>query len=271
LEAIVIFEKEKILNVDHIENAFTSFNDAKPFPHTVIDNFFNDEIARTFESEVPTYESDAWHHYNNQIEVKKVCNNWNIFPKLTYSVFKLLNSNWFITLLSEGTKEQSLYSDEGLNGGGWHIHSRGGKLNTHLDYSIHPKLGLERKLNIIIYLNSKWEKSWGGDLGLWAHDQENNAPGKLIKKITPKFNRAVVFDTTCNSWHGLPEPISSKNGECRKSIAVYYLKEPTKNISKRGKALFAPHGEQAEDSSVLELIKLRSNVESASKVYKDQE
>jgi len=32
------------------------------------------------------------------------------------------------------------------------MHAAGGNLNPHLDYSIHPKMGLQRKLNVIIYL-----------------------------------------------------------------------------------------------------------------------
>jgi hypothetical protein len=47
-----------------------------------------------------------------------------------------------------------LYPDPGLHGGGWHMHGAGGNLNPHLDYSIHPKSGLMRKLNIIIYLSN---------------------------------------------------------------------------------------------------------------------
>jgi Rps23 Pro-64 3,4-dihydroxylase Tpa1-like proline 4-hydroxylase len=36
------------------------------------------------------------------------------------------------------------------------------KLNVHLDYSIHPKLGLERRLNLVLYITSGWKPEWGG-------------------------------------------------------------------------------------------------------------
>jgi len=240
-----------------------------PFDHCVIDNFFKKEFALGLEKEFPDFNSDIWHSYNNQIEVKKLCNNWNNFPKLSYLVFNFLNSDEFLNILREGIfKETTLYSDAGLNGGGWHIHKKGGKLNTHLDYSVHPKLGLQRKLNIIIYLNSKWEKHWGGDLGLWSNESDKE-PGELIKEIEPKFNRAVLFDTTQNSWHGLPKPLKCPQGEYRKSMAVYYLCESPAKVSKRGKALFAPTPEQKGDKNILELIKKRSNVKTASEVYGD--
>ena len=53
----------------------------------------------------------------------------------------------------------------------------------------------------------------------------------------------------------------------RKSLALYYLCEPSAKVSKRGKALFSPSESQNDDKELLELIKLRSSVEFAHKVY----
>ena len=256
-----------MINKKSILKSLKSYGKSGPFDHCVIDNFFEKAIANQLEDEFPAFESDVWHKYNNEIEVKKVCNDWNAFPKLTYQVFNFLNSNEFIELLSVNILDKNkLFSDVGLNGGGWHIHKRGGKLNTHLDYSLHPKLGLQRKLNIIIYLNSKWEKEWDGKLGLWSNESDTK-PGNLAKEIEPKFNRAILFDTTQNSWHGLPNPVKCPENEHRKSLAVYYLCEPPENINKRGKALFAPTSSQENNEEVLELIKKRSNIDSSSSVY----
>ena len=63
-------------------------------------------------------------------------------------------------------------------------------------------------------------------------------------------------------------PINCPNGQLRKSLAIYYLCEPSENIDIRGKALFAPTEEQKSDKSVLDLIKKRSSVNTASSVYK---
>tara|TARA_B110000090_G_scaffold194323_1_gene229361 strand:+ start:1100 stop:1879 length:780 start_codon:yes stop_codon:yes gene_type:complete len=239
-----------------------------PFDHCIIDNFFENSIALELEKQFPKFDSDIWHQYNNAIEVKKVCNNWNVFPKLTYQVFNYLNSDGFLHILNSAIlKKHILHPDIGLNGGGWHIHKQGGKLNTHLDYSLHPKLGLQRKLNIIVYLNSSWEREWNGNLGLWSNESETE-PGELVKEIEPKFNRAVLFDTTQNSWHGLPKPLTCPENQFRKSIAVYYLCEPPENISDRGKALFAPTEDQVNDADVLDLIEKRSNINSAPSTYK---
>jgi len=150
-----------------------------------------------------------------------------------------------------------LYSDLRLNGAGWHIHKSGGKLNTHLDYSIHPKLGMQRKLNLIIYLSREWDTNWGG-LGLWGNDTPNE-PGPLIKTIDFKFNRAVIFDTTQNSWHGLPDQITCPPNFFRRSIALYYLCTPSIDAIPRGKALFSPSEMQCGNKEIEELIILRSS------------
>tara|TARA_Y100000748_G_scaffold254365_2_gene220319 strand:- start:415 stop:1191 length:777 start_codon:yes stop_codon:yes gene_type:complete len=255
------------INKKNFITSLKKFGQEGPFDHCVIDNFFKKSIATKLEKEFPSFEADIWHQYNNPIEVKKLCNNWNSFPETTYQVFNYLNSHEIVeTLRNEIFDKKMLYSDIGLNGGGWHIHKRGGKLNTHLDYSLHPKLGLQRKLNIIIYLNSSWKPKWGGNLGLWSNESEKK-PGNLVKEIEPKFNRAVLFDTTQNSWHGLPNPLKCPKNQYRKSLAVYYLCDPPRKVSKRGKALFAPTPDQEGDKSILKLIKTRSNIKTASKVY----
>lgn len=257
-----------MINEKSLLRALSNYGKNGPFDHCVIDNFFKKKIALQLENEFPNFNSEKWHKYNNAIEVKKTCNNWNVFPPVTYQAFSFLNSDNFLkTMRKVIFKNKKLFSDIGLNGGGWHIHKKGGKLNTHLDYSLHPKLGLQRKLNIIIYLNSNWRKEWGGSLGLWSNESDKK-PGKLVKKIEPKFNRAVLFDTTQNSWHGLPNPLNCPKNEYRKSIAVYYLCEPHKNVNERGKALFAPTDKQANDKAVIELIKKRSNIKTASSTYK---
>lgn len=245
------------------------FRGAKPFNHVVIDDFFEGPIAQGLADEFPDFESPIWAEYNNAIEVKKLCNRWDKFPKLTYSVFDYLNSPAFVEKMSILVGDK-LFPDPGLNGGGWHTHKAGGKLNTHLDYSIHPKLGLERRINIIVYVQPDWKPEYGGALGLWAPNEGGNGPGKLEVEVPCNFNRAVIFDTSQNSWHGLPEPVRSPEGTNRNSIAAYFLCEPRAGASERGKALFAPFGDQANDESILELIRLRSQVATSASVYGDK-
>lgn len=248
------------VNLESIENNFVNFKNKKPFPYAVIDNFFESDVALALANDFPEYESDAYNgSYINQIEIKKTCNIWDRFPPTTYKVLQFLNSHQFVNLLETLTEQPNLKVDFGLHGGGWHIHPPGGKLNVHLDYSIHPKIGLQRKFNLLVYLNPNWKLGWGGDLGLWS--SKDNQPHELIRSVEPKFNRAVIFDTTQNSWHGLEIPNMFPANENRKSIALYYLIDPIDGVDQRNRALFAPAENQKNDPAIIDLINRRSQIQ----------
>jgi Rps23 Pro-64 3,4-dihydroxylase Tpa1-like proline 4-hydroxylase len=268
MASIQVAVTESLLNETvNLEDLIAVFDQGEPFRHVVIDNFLREDVAHAVAEEFPTFDGPAWSVYNNAIEVKKALNHWDRFPKNTYSLFNFLNSDEFVAEMSKLAGVR-VWADPGLHGGGWHTHAAGGKLNTHLDYSIHPKLGLERILNLIIYITPDWQEEYGGALGFWADD--DGKPGELRKQIPSLFNRAVIFDTSQRSWHGLPEPVRCPPIKARNSLAVYYLCEPRTNAADRGRALFAPHGDQADDPKVLELIKLRSQVSTSHNVYRTE-
>ena len=256
-----------MIDYENFDKAVKYYGNSGPFDHCVIDNFFSKDFAKILESEMPDYNSDLWFVYNNSIEHKKTQNSWEKFPTNTYRAFAELQSAEMTNRLSD-LLGCPLYVDHGLHGGGWHIHGTGGNLNPHFDYSIHPKMKLERVLNIIIYISSDLRPENGGDMGLWSHDAEKGQPGDLVQEIMPVFNRAVLFNTTQNSWHGMSKPLDVQEGVYRKSLAIYYLRDPAPGADTRGRALFAPREEQRGDETVLETIRLRSNVSTSSEVYR---
>lgn len=254
-----------MINIARLAAAAKNFKNSQPFDHCVIEGFFDDDVALEIEKECPKFEDSLWHVYDNSIEVKKTTNVWYNFGPKTYQALAYLNSPAFVNMISDHLRLPGLKADVGLHGGGWHVHGNGGLLNPHLDYSIHPKLGLQRKLNLIVYLNSSWQDDWGGQLGLWEDSQDS--PGSLIKSVTPRFNTAILFDTTQKSWHGLVETVKTPPGQVRRSLAVYYMVEPQIDADKRGKALYAPTKDQQGDDEVLDLIKKRADLESAHETY----
>ena len=246
------------------------FLSAEPFNHVIIDDFFLPEVAEKLVAEFPAYDAEGvWNaHYNNPIENKKACNHWDKFPRTTYAAFHYLCGTGFENIVSEITGNTGIQADVGLHGGGWHAHTTNGKLNVHLDYSIHPKLQLERHYNLIVYITPDWQPEWNGGLELHSHDETTGRAKERVALVQNRFNRAVLFDTTQDSWHGLPADLSCPAGIMRQSMAVYYVTEPAPNASPRGKALFVPHGEQSNDPAILELIQKRSMVATADQVYK---
>ena len=230
----------------------------EPFDHWIIDDFFPPDKAQRITENFPAYDDERWYFYENAIENKKTLQHWLRFPPEIYQTLQDLCSNDFIETIKSMTGIKNLYPDYGLHGGGLHMHGRGGNLNIHKDYSIHPRLKLQRKLNLIVYMSDDWDPTWGGGLELWSNNPKTNRPKELVKTVEPKFNRAILFDTTQNSWHGLPKPLTCPEGKYRKSLAVYYLTDVDENTEERYRALFVPTEDQLTDPKIVELCKERS-------------
>jgi len=260
----------KIINDQFWRGFRDAFTSAEPFHHVVIDNFFTAEVAEQLVKEFPAYDAEGvWNaHYNNPIENKKACNHWDKFPRYTYQALHYLCGTAFEHAVEAITGNTGVQADIGLHGGGWHAHTTNGKLNIHVDYSIHPKLQLQRHYNLIVYITPDWNPAWGGGLELWSHDEATGRAKERVALVENRFNRAVLFDTTQNAWHGLPADLNCPAGVVRQSLAVYYVTEPAPGANTRGKALFVPYGEQANDPAILELIEKRSQVATAESVYK---
>jgi hypothetical protein len=93
----------------------------------------------------------------------------------------------------------------------------GGHLSIHADFNLHPILRLERRINVLIYLNKDWLPEYGGQFEFWDTEMKER---KLT--VDPLFNRCVIFNTTSNSYHGNPNPVNHPGGKSRMSIALYY-------------------------------------------------
>src|SRR5436190_6002794 len=56
-----------------------SFEQAQPFSHVVIDDFFLPEIAEALETDIPPFNHPSWSEYSNPIEEKRALNHWDRF------------------------------------------------------------------------------------------------------------------------------------------------------------------------------------------------
>jgi len=224
------------------------FNNSYPFPFVIIPNFFKtnvaDEIYNSFPkiegSDKNLWKNQGWHIYDNPIEGKLTIDDYKImnnYGEILSNMWETLESADFIETISNITGIENLEKDPYRHGAGLHCHPPGGKLEMHLDYSIHPITGKERRLNLLIYMNKDWNDDWGGNLELWEGNNDTMTKGP-IHSISPKYNQAILFRTSDVSWHGMPEPIKCPLGNSRKSIAIYYVSENRKDANKRNKASF---------------------------------
>jgi Rps23 Pro-64 3,4-dihydroxylase Tpa1-like proline 4-hydroxylase len=193
------------------------YRSATPFPHTVIDGFLKPEAADALAACFPTPDDPmGWDHYGAEnYEVKMSSAREELFPAPLRQAIHDLNSGVFIRFLEELTGIEHLLPDPHLAGGGLHLTRRGGHLGIHADFNWHERLQAHRRINLLIYLTPGWAESWGGALELW--DRKAVACERVVE---PLFNRAAIFDTTSDSFHGHPTHWAADAN--RRSIALYY-------------------------------------------------
>lgn len=194
------------------------YTSAIPFPHIVLDDFFNEKSLDLLIENFPKSSNEYSSQFDNKSEKKLTLNNPKQFSDENNNFINFLNSFIFTNFLQVITNiNETLVPDPYLIGGGLHELKNGGFLNIHADFNIHPKMKLDRRLNVLIYLNKNWSDENGGQLELW-----NKEMTKCHKSIIPKYNRMVIFSTTTFSYHGNPNKVKCSEDKSRKSLALYY-------------------------------------------------
>ena len=197
--------------------AAEAFKSAQPFPHVVLDDLFDPVVLDRVLEEFPRADAIDWQRYDNPHEVKLATKDERQIGFYARTLIGWLNASTFVEFVEEVTGIAGLIPDPHLDGGGLHQIPRGGKLGIHTDFLMQQRLKLDRRLNLILYLNRDWKDEWGGHLELWQKD----APA-AAKKILPAFNRTMIFLTTGYSLHGHPDALACPPETSRKSIALYY-------------------------------------------------
>jgi 2-oxoglutarate-Fe(II)-dependent oxygenase superfamily protein len=188
-----------------------------PFPHIVMDGLFSEEQLRRVLREFPEPGQIDWNEFANREEQKLASTAESQMGEATRLFLYQLNSSTFINFLETLTGIDGLIPDPHFWGGGLHQITRGGFLKIHADFNVHEKLRLDRRLNLLLYLNQDWKEEYGGHLELWNRDMS-----RCEKRVLPIFNRCVVFNTNDYSYHGHPEPLACPESLTRKSLALYY-------------------------------------------------
>ena len=196
------------------------YKNSEPYPHMVFKNFFNKDFLNKVLEEFPDLSKNKYSmKYENKNEVKFANNDKKNFKKNTKLLFQYLNSSKFLKFIKKiSLIKEKIVADQTLSGGGLHEIKKGGVLKVHTDFSKHPTKNLDRRINVLIYLNKKWKKNYAGHLELWNKDMK-----KCIKRILPTFNTMVVFSTNDFTNHGHPKRLKCPKKASRKSVATYYF------------------------------------------------
>jgi 2OG-Fe(II) oxygenase superfamily len=210
---------------------------ATPYPHVVLDDFFDPALLDLILGEFPQPGQIRWQRFDNAQEIKLASNAEASFGPVTRLLLYHLNSITFLDFLSQVTGIPHLIADPCFEGGGLHQIMRGGKLGIHADFNKHRTYGLDRRLNLLLYLNKNWRDDYGGHLELWDRDMT-----RCEAKVAPLFNRVMVFGTTSFTYHGHPDPLQCPEGMTRKSLALYYFSNgrPADEVAASHNTLFRP-------------------------------
>jgi Rps23 Pro-64 3,4-dihydroxylase Tpa1-like proline 4-hydroxylase len=193
-----------------------TYDSATPFPHIVIDNFLPEQVAEMCLRAFPS-SSEGSFTFDRAQEKLKTQFNPDYLQKDVRNLFYNFNSRPFIRVLENICGIKGLTPDPYFLGAGFHETRNTGYLSIHADFNHHRPMNLERRINVLIYLNKDWKSEYGGRLELWNDDVTS-----CVTSVLPVFNRCVIFNTTSRSWHGNPEPVNHPSDDTRKSIALYY-------------------------------------------------
>jgi len=206
----------------------SSFCNATPFPHVVIDDFLPGWVVQQLVNAFPRADDPrarwrtpgpgrtARSHVPGGDKI--ATSDEASFPPVIRQFMTQLNSWTLVQFLEALTGTKGLIVDPGFGGGGLHSTGSGGRLMIHTDVNRHTVSSrrLHQAFNLILFLNDDWQDEYGGHLELWTADRQPAV------SIAPLANRCVIFETGTKSFHGQPRPVSAPAGRRRNSLAVYY-------------------------------------------------
>ncbi|KGJ06211.1 Proline 4-hydroxylase (includes Rps23 Pro-64 3,4-dihydroxylase Tpa1), contains SM-20 domain [Paracoccus halophilus] len=214
--------------------ASEAYRSQKPYPYGSFDDFLPPEVLDRVREELKAL-PEAETSFDRPQEKLKTSYVPERLPLYTRNLFYVLNSRPFVQFLENLTGIKGLIPDPYFAGGGVHVVANGGHLDIHADFNHNSILNLERRLNVLIYLNKDWKEEYGGSFEIW-----NNDMTEIVKSFVPEFNRMVCFNTGSTTWHGNPTPVNHPQGEPRMSLALYYYTATWDGTKRSHSTLFKP-------------------------------
>lgn len=200
-----------------IEQLAAAFAAAHPFPHIVIPDVLrapSEEILPHF----PTPESPLWRRLAETYQPRKMTlSNIERIPAPFAAMLRELMEPAALDFFERVSGISRLLPDPYLDGGGLHCSDQGGAMAPHTDVHINHRLGIYKRVNILVYLNPGWEEADGGCLELFD-DRDVHNPARTI---VPRWGTMVIFRSDSHSVHGFTKPVAA-NGRARRSLALYY-------------------------------------------------
>jgi 2OG-Fe(II) oxygenase superfamily len=200
--------------IEHLAAAFAS---AHPFPHIVIPDVLRSAPKAILPS-FPPPDAPIWRRLPETYQLGKMTlSNIERIPAPFDGLLCELMQPAALDFLERVSGIRGLIPDPYLDGAGLHCSTTGGVMAPHTDTHINHRLGLYRRVNILVYLNPGWEEADGGCLELFDESDVHHP----ALTIVPGWGTMVIFQSDAHSVHGFTKPIAA-TGRARRSLAMYY-------------------------------------------------
>ncbi len=216
------------------------------YPYTiwVINDFLKEEVIEEISRNWPDSDNPAWytgHKYiNGKINIleqgMRGISKLELMPDKISKIAKILHTAEFTDKLGHRLELEGLIPDKAMRWSGMRTMLPNSFQLIHSDARLSPESGLRKELTVLFYTQPLFnEKNHTGHLEVWD-DQLT----RCVHKISPKYNRAIIFLNSDTSYHGVPKV----NFE-RRAFTFSILKNAI--ATKRSKALFVARPTDSED------------------------
>ena len=220
-----------MLNVDLNDDSHVlAFRNAKPYPHLVLDDFFDRKAADDFFERSKRLEKwvDTHTHCDNPKIANRLVADYSDISRELKVLVEFFQGSQILSFVSK-LLGVDVFCDPGqLRGGGLQRAVDGAFLNVHLDNCWNPKLEAWTVANSLYYLSTDWREEFNGHLELW--DQT-----KCVKKIPPTRNTCVICINNDVSYHGYPQPVQTNDDKSyRQALVIFYYSKTSLSATPSG-------------------------------------
>ncbi len=198
------------------------FNCAEPFPHIVFEGLFDPLILKVASKNFPNLDkSNHGAKRYSGLTMSKLESNYPpyLYPLSIRYLCQFFSSPGFLQFLQLLTGfNELLIPDPSLLGGGLTQLNRNGFIKLHNELNLHPKNHLDRRVNVILYLNEFWGDNWGGYVELW--DEKMNK--KIKRSYKPLINRLLILPNNDYTFYGTPDPLKCPANIFSKSLTLFF-------------------------------------------------
>ena len=181
-----------------------------------LDNFLPQPLYDEIINQMSAIPESEWSTFVNGTSSRSECINFKGAP-LIETLSSSFNSHHAVTWIQKQINCGGLIPDPHLTGGGICKIPNGYNLELHTDFNWHDDLKLNRKVNLLFFLNERWQDSWGGSLEFW-----NKERTERIQKISPEPNRLLFWIYEPDLAHGVPDIICAPDNISRNNLVLLY-------------------------------------------------